>query len=165
VNGLRRHGGALLAALGAVSVLLLVSGWGSAVAAQVTNVLVTNTATNPVPVRQADPADTFSLFGHGGVSDCPPRCLPAGTAWHITSITYTNFGSQVGEAHVEIYDAHAQAGIQVGLRMAVPADDEREMTFEQPFTMTAPAQGWCLEARESSAQSPTDWITIIGYRT
>jgi hypothetical protein len=39
------------------TVVLLVTGWGSAVAANVSSVFVTNTASNPVPVHQQGTAD------------------------------------------------------------------------------------------------------------
>ncbi len=41
----------LVATTSLVTIVLLVTGWGSAVAAQVTSVLVTNTASQPVPVQ------------------------------------------------------------------------------------------------------------------
>lgn len=42
----------MVAMVSLATVLLLVTGWGSAVAAQVSQVFVTNTASNPVPVAQ-----------------------------------------------------------------------------------------------------------------
>ena len=47
----------LLTMVPVAAVVLLVTGWGSAVAASVTSVLVTNTASHPVPVRQLGTAN------------------------------------------------------------------------------------------------------------
>jgi hypothetical protein len=53
VYGLRKYGLGAASMLVLVLAILLVSGWGSAVAAQVSGVFVTNTPANPVPVSGA----------------------------------------------------------------------------------------------------------------
>jgi hypothetical protein len=51
VKRLRRYGFTLIATTSLVTIVLLVTGWGSAMAGQVSGVLVTNTNANPVPVQ------------------------------------------------------------------------------------------------------------------
>src|SRR5437867_2572480 len=51
MNRLRRYALTLVAATSLVTVVLLVTGWGSAVASNLSSVIVTNTATNPVPFQ------------------------------------------------------------------------------------------------------------------
>lgn len=51
---MRRYGSTLLATTSLVTIVLLVTGWGSALAAQVSSVLVANTSSNPVPVQAVD---------------------------------------------------------------------------------------------------------------
>jgi hypothetical protein len=51
VKRLWRYGVTLAMTTSLVTIVLLVTGWGSAMAAQITNVLVSNTSANPVPVQ------------------------------------------------------------------------------------------------------------------
>src|SRR6266581_7103843 len=52
-----RWGLSVLTMASVATLVLLVTGWGSAMAAQVTSVLVTNTSGNPVPVQQQGTAN------------------------------------------------------------------------------------------------------------
>ena len=54
---LRRYGLTVVTVGSVVTVVLLVTGWGTAAAAQITSVFVTNNAANPVPVRQQGTAN------------------------------------------------------------------------------------------------------------
>ena len=54
MKGLRKYAMTLLATASLVTIVLLVTGWGSAMAAQVQNVVVTNTASQPVPVQATE---------------------------------------------------------------------------------------------------------------
>ena len=49
---LKKHATSLLATLSLVTIVLLVTGWGSAAAANISSVFVTNGSSNPVPVRE-----------------------------------------------------------------------------------------------------------------
>src|SRR5438477_4922506 len=52
MKSLRRYLVTLMATTSLVTIVLLVTGWGSAIAAQVSSVVVTNSASQPVPVAQ-----------------------------------------------------------------------------------------------------------------
>jgi hypothetical protein len=54
---MRKYGMTVVTMVSVATVVLLVTGWGSAVAAQVTSVLVTNDASHPVPVTQQGTAN------------------------------------------------------------------------------------------------------------
>ena len=57
VEKLRKWSLTLIATTSLVAVVLLVTGWGSAMAAQVTSIFVNNDAAHPVPVAQQGTAD------------------------------------------------------------------------------------------------------------
>jgi hypothetical protein len=79
MSRLGRWGATVVTMVSVATVVLLVTGWGSAVAANVSSVFVTNTASNPVPVHEQGTAnvaitgtptvksgDTASVLGQGG---------------------------------------------------------------------------------------------------
>jgi hypothetical protein len=57
MSRLGRWGVTVVTMVSVATVVLLITGWGSALAANVTSVLVTNTASNPVPVHQQGTAN------------------------------------------------------------------------------------------------------------
>jgi hypothetical protein len=59
MSRLGRGGATVVTMVSVASLVLLATGWGSAVAANVTSVFVTNRASNPVPVKQHGTANVY----------------------------------------------------------------------------------------------------------
>jgi hypothetical protein len=153
-------------------------------ASAILQVIVTNDAANPVPVKQQGAIDVNVL---GNVSTRPnipttqfsvARSLtnftiisgpdPAGTNYAITSISVANSGSSSALANVVSYygtttDCHFGTTFDLtnGPSANVPPGDTVSLVFPQPFVLTAkPGAQTCLTVLNLA---PLE-MTIVGYR-
>ena len=214
---LKRYGLAAVGMLALATAILLVTGGGTALATGISKVFVTNTASNPVPVREQNrdangnikvheqgtakanvtntdangnikvheqgtanvnvvgtvttqnpaPANAFSLVGGAGQNGCDDD-LPAGTRWFLTSVAATNTfpvpnqpGGDVLAGTMEVRLESPGAGDDVqGPPVAVRSSTTNAMTFPQPFVLTSPADGYCLQFEAF----PGVVGVVVGYR-
>jgi hypothetical protein len=151
---------------------LMATGWGSAVAAQITNVFVTNDSAHPVPVHEQgtanvrindtvsvaakQPANAFSYRGVGTQLSISSPNLPAGTNWYISSVSGANFGDTPHE--VFLFLGCGQPGVYDGPSMVVSPNDTIQLTFPQPFVMRQAVDNACL-----TISAPYVVWNIVGY--
>jgi hypothetical protein len=110
MRSVRKYALTLLATTSLVTVVLLVTGWGSAVAAQISNVFVTNTAADPVPVS-----------GSVSVSNLPATQSVSGTV---------NIGNFPSSQTVDGSVSPAAPAAPVLLRADLPASPGSSSTLE-----------------------------------
>lgn len=178
---LRKWGLTLIATLSITTTVLLLTGAGTAVAAQINNVFVTNTAENPVPVSL--PNTTVSVHEQGtvgvnvnGVVTVAPAipasafsasfsgfaaitCADEGTRWFISSFAAAN-ESATAPVTVSI----ALSGNRE-LTIVVPPNGTDQLTFPQPFVVTQQEPGSaCLHVIvESDAPASVATWAVVGY--
>ena len=148
------------------------------------DVVVRNTAENPVPVVQQgtanvavqgtvpvkviEPANQFSVVlsdedGSQAIDGCGAG-LPATTAWHISSISGTAFvGSNPGYSTVQLGLRDPSGGqLFAGYpTMRVPEKGSLQFTFPQPLVINSRAAGDCLVALLEEGSD----LIVVGYRT
>jgi hypothetical protein len=170
-----------------VLAILLATGWGTAVAAQISNVFVTNDATHPVPVQEQGtanvnvtnqalgvqatiPSGAFSTdvsLGGVGVVSGPD---PAGTKYAITGVVVANTDStptfvRVAGRYGSITDCSDLSGTTGTneLPLLAPAQDTISTSFTQPFVISAaPGAAACLIVAPSFATGGR--AAVVGYR-
>ncbi len=135
MNRPRRYALAAVTTAAGAAVALLVTGWGTAVAANISSVFVTNDSSHAIPVAQQGTAEVnvtnttvpvheqgtvmthpatpnaFSLRSHSAfpLDDCSPN-LPAGTTWHISSLSFANVAPVSQTVEFFITDGIGSAG-------------------------------------------------------
>ena len=174
--GIGVGGGLLL-----VMAILLASGWGSAVAAQITSVFVNNDAAHPVPVHEQGTASVDVAGSVRTEEGIPARQFseqlesfdapilgpdPAGQNYAITSVTFNNYFDTARIAEIRgLYGPTADCQIftgeferSVGPRALIPPHETVTMTFPQPFVIDSkPGASSCLVNGETA-------VVVVGYR-
>jgi hypothetical protein len=116
-----------------------------------------------VTTQQVTPSHSFSvrIHGTGGeqIVECQGSPLPAGTRWFITSFGAAN--TNAGAAFAQLVLAHpASPSDEVGPALEMQANNTAQMTFPQPFVMTATDVNQCLSVQFSAGVE----TVIVGYR-
>jgi hypothetical protein len=169
-----------------VTIIFLATGWGSAVAAQVTSVFVNNDTAHPVPVHEqgtatvhvnnfpatvqiSQPANTF--VAHNGWSgviaafQVPAGPDPAGTRYAISSVTLASTGSDNSTVILSTGHANGPGCVfdneQTLLTLAAPAHDSASASFPQPMVSDATSDAVCLEVTGGGSGD----VTVVGYKT
>jgi hypothetical protein len=118
-------------------------------------------------VQAVLPSNSFSVTNTTfqlpqDIEFCPSQDLPSGTKWFVTSFTAANLGTGLGAADINLEPSSgAPPGSQpvLGPRIAVPESETVHLAFPQPFMLTAPDVGYCLEGRGAGLN-----LTLVGYR-
>jgi hypothetical protein len=170
LQGWKKYGLGGCGMLMLVMAVLLATGWGSAVAAQIQNVFITNDSAHAVPVQTPIPATSFSVdvsLGEVGVVSGPD---PAGTKYAITGVVVANTDAspafvRVAARYGSITDCTDLTGT-VGtneIPIFVPAFDTVNVSFTQPFVIKAGAgAAACLIVAPSFAGGGR--AAVVGYR-
>jgi hypothetical protein len=124
-----------------------------------------------VATQPTDPANSFSVFsqvdnpGLGNIKDvdgCDPS-LPAGTRWLISSVALTSLSdSKIGLASLGLFPRGEAFAVVSGPQIATGSFDTPQLTFPEPFVLTAPRDGLCL--RSIVYGNGTLLTTVVGHR-
>lgn len=136
----------------AATALLLTTGWGQAAAATVTQVFVTNTTKNPVPVTgsvSTRPATSTPWVNRvpasaGSYTElfAPP---PGKTTLALTSLTSANFSTGMVEVQLYRFFGSACTGTVVVVDdVAVPPTATVHQDFPQPIVIAPGGSSWSL---------------------
>jgi len=182
---LRKWGIAVLATTSLVTVVLLLTGWGTAVAGNISSVFVTNDSNSAVPVLPGVQPGYFSNIANVvspfDYSDLYGKVIPAGATLRITSITFTDPDFAPSAAGVQIGTSLPSSGscsfsdatrndfdFQSALNLITLRGTSEHFAFPEPLVLGRQVP-WCLEAHAwyfDSATLPPNApnLMVIGYR-
>jgi hypothetical protein len=112
------------------------------------------------------PANSFSLstFGKGTdkLQESCGQLRPAGTRWVISSIAVANGSASPYSALFGITPDGGFTAYSGALSLYIPAGDTIQLTFPQPYVLTAPFGSVCFSEIDDRPQSVQ--VAIVGYR-
>lgn len=160
----RRYATTLVAATSLVAFILLVTGWGAAAAASISKVIISNTASHPVPVVQhgtasvnvansptvtiagtpsvqvvSTPFQEFMSAESSGSEECQDITPPAGTTLTILSFNAdvtSEAANRVPDVYLVTHVQEQNGGINVrSLRLNLQQESSNEWTGDVRTTM------------------------------
>jgi hypothetical protein len=119
-----------------------------------------------VNTLSGQPANSFSLSTFAtGLSKLQESCSqlrPAGTRWVISSVAVANGSGSPYHAVFGITPDGGATAYPGALALEVPAGDTIQLSFPQPYVLTAATNDVCFSEIES--RLATVEVAIVGYR-